>query len=458
MLSITPIASSFKDNNGFVFTQNNLFYRLVAPSYFIDYDLLMSSGLYQQLTDAQRLITHTEISNTEFKTASDNKILLPTQLPFISYPYEWCFNMWQDAAIVTLKIALQSLKYGMILKDATPFNIQFYNGRPVFIDTLSFTKYEPGSPWVAYHQFCECILAPLLLMHYNNADMGKLFLIYPNGIPLNAVKSLLPIKAKLNLQVYLHIWLQSTITDTTNKTPTSAAIKKLPLHKLQLLLNGLLNMIANLKPKKNNSTWQSYYNNTILSTAYLQAKTEIFNKFTNSINFKSVIDLGANDGHFSLLLKDKASHIIATDFDNNCVTKLYKEIRLQKIKNIVPILSTLNAPSPSIGWQNEERQSLTQRLKADLVLALALVHHLAIADNIPLQNIAIWLHNMCTYLIIEFVPKTDEKVQQLLMHRIDIFENYTLNNFKTIFKNYFEIIAEEKIPSTERILFLMKKR
>jgi hypothetical protein len=456
MSTLTALPSSYRDNDGFVFKQNDAYYRLIKPSYFSHYNLLMNSGLYKALTDAGRLVQHKEINATSFTQTIEGKIILPEQIPFITYPYEWSFDMWRDAAIVTLKIATQALDYGMILKDATPFNIQFYNGRPVFIDTLSFEKYEEGTSWIAYHQFCECFLGPLLLMHYGHRDLGKLFLVYPNGIPLDVIKSILPFKSKFNIHVYLHIWLQAKMANKQVVEETSK--KDFSKKKLLTLLNGLTSFISSLHPKKIKSTWDDYYTDTILRNQYLEAKKVLVSKFTSSIKFKSVIDLGANDGCFSLLLKEKAEHIVAIDFDSNCINELYKKIRTDKIKNIVPLLSTLNIPSPSIGWNNEERSALKERLKADLVLALALVHHLAIAVNIPLDFIAKWLSEMGTYLIIEFVPKSDEKVKQLLANREDIFDEYDLVTFRKIFSQYFETVLEERVGDTERVLFLMKRR
>ena len=291
---VTALSSSYRDNDGFVFKQNDTYYRLIKPSYFSHYNLLMSSGLYKNLTDAGRLVKHEEIDASSFQTSIDGKIILPEQISFISYPYEWSFDMWRDAAIVTLKIAAQALEHEIILKDATPFNIQFHKGRPVFIDTLSFEKYEEGTSWIAYHQFCECFLAPLLLMHYGHRDLGKLFMVYPNGIPLDVVKSILPFKSKFNVHVYLHIWLQAKMAN--KPTVSDAREKVFTKQKLVTLLNGLTSFVSGLSQKKIKSTWDDYYTDTILGNKYLGAKKIILEKFVNSIDIKTAIDLGANDG------------------------------------------------------------------------------------------------------------------------------------------------------------------
>ena len=458
MQQFFPLAASYRDNAGFVFEQDGVFYRCINEIYFHHYDYFLQSGLYKELTDTSRLISHTEIDESlfQFVNNSNIKIILPEQIPFISYPYEWSFDMWKDAAIVTLKVMQIALANNMILKDATPFNIQFHNGRPVFIDTLSFEIYEEGKPWVAYRQFCECFLSPLLLMHYGHRDMGKFFMAYPDGIPLEITKSLLPLKSKFNLHVYMHVWMQSKVATKTQKEAPFE--NDFSFKKLQILIKGLVEFVSSLQIKKDKSNWDDYYTDTILCNKYLLQKKSLVSDFCNKISFETVIDLGANNGYFSWFLKDNATNIISVDFDSNCVNELYKKTRKEKVKNIIPLVATLNTPSPAIGWANAERSSLTTRLQADLVLALALVHHLAISNNVPLLRIAAWFAGMGRYLLIEFVPKTDEKVKQLLLSRTDIFSEYYIKDFKEAFVNHYDILLEERVGDTERILFLMERK
>ncbi len=369
--------------------------------------------------------------------------------------------MWQDAALLTLKIASAALKKGMILKDATPFNIQFPDGKPVFIDTTSFENYEAGKPWIAYRQFCECFLGPLLLMHYCHPATNRLFTVYPNGIPLDVLVSLLPKRSRWNMNSFLHIHLQAKFTGNpqgpADKKSRSNAAGHFSKQKLEVLLKGLEGFVQKLSLKKVKTTWDDYYSGTILGDDYLSAKTKLVQSFINEVEFKTAIDLGANDGHFSLLLP-AGKKIVATDSDPNCINELYLKIKREKISNILPLVNDLTAPSPSIGWNNAERNSITKRLKADLVLALALVHHLAIANNVPLSLIAEWLKPMGENLIIEFVPKSDEKVKLLLQNRKDIFENYSLEDLKSVFGKTYDILKEESVGNTQRVLFLMKRK
>ena len=446
--------ASYRDNSGFVFKQDGKVYRYMHPGYQVHYAQLMSSGLYEELVKKAYLIPHHEIEDINQFNFTEGRVILPEQIPFISYPYEWSFDMWKDAALLTLQIATTSLKKGMILKDAMPFNIQFYKGKPIFIDTLSFENYKEGKPWIAYRQFSECFLAPLLLMHYCHPDTGKLFAVYPNGIPMDILVNLLPKRSKWNLNTLLHVHLQAKFSGKQKlKTGSENNFSK---QKLGLLIKGLESFIQKLSPKKIRTAWDDYYTDTILGDDYLAAKTTLVKSFSNFIDFKTVIDLGANDGHFSLIFGDD-KNVIATDADANCINELYINIKKESRTNILPLVNNLTTPSPAIGWANTERESITARLKADLVLALALVHHLAIAKNIPLRFIAGWLQPMGEHLIIEFVPKTDEKVKLLLQNRKDIFDDYSLENFRYIFTQKYTIVKEEKVGNTNRVLFLMKR-
>ncbi len=446
--------ASYRDKSGFVFEQDGKIYRYVHPDYDIHYTQLMSSGLYEDVVKKGKLIAHHELSEIQQFGFADGRVLLPDQIPFISYPYEWSFDMWKDAALLTLQMAMAALKKEMILKDATPFNIQFHKGKPIFIDTLSFENYEEGKPWIAYRQFSECFLAPLLLMHYCHPDTGKFFTVYPNGIPMDVLVSLLPKRSKWNMNTLLHVHLQAKFSGKQKQRAGNE--NNFSKQKLEILLKGLDRFVQKLVLKKVKTTWDDYYTDTILGDDYLQAKTALVKLLISSIDYKTVIDLGANDGYFSLLFGDD-KNVLATDADSNCINELYHKIKKEGITNILPLVNNLSVPSPAIGWANTERESITVRLKADLVLALALVHHLAIAHNVPLYLIANWLYPMGEHLIIEFVPKSDEKVKLLLQNRNDIFDEYNLENFKSIFTQKYQIIKEEKAGNTNRVLFLMKR-
>ena len=449
------IPSSFRDRSGHVFFSDGLFYRTVNNAYINDYDRLMQSGLYERLQKKELLISHM-ISNLkpDLKAAF---ILLPEQLPQISYAWEWSFSMLKDAALCTLNNALEALEYGMILKDANTFNIQFLNGKPILIDTLSFEIHHEKESWIAYRQFCEQFVAPLVLMKYCNASLNKLLLAYPDGIPLDICKSMLPFKARWNVHVYLHIFLQSKLSSGKN-AKTGSSKQEFSKQKLLTLLNGLKSFITSLHIPADKTTWDNYYEETILSKEYLDEKKMLVTSFLKEISFHSLLDLGSNDGEFSLMYQQTEKQILSLDEDRNCIERLYLHCKKNEIENITPLICDLTSPSPDIGWNNEERPAMYKRIQTDVTLALALIHHLAIAKNIPLAKIVSFLAGFSQYLIIEFVGKEDPKVKQLLANRKDIFDRYTLPHFKECLLPYYDIVKETKISVSDRTLFLLKRK
>lgn len=447
--------ASFKDPAGFIFLKDGVYYRQVNNSAAADYDLLMNSGLYEKLVKQKKLIPHAEVSAPVSDTSVHYKTILPEQLSFTSYAYEWCFEQLKDAALTTLQIQKTALEHGMILKDATPFNIQFKDGRPVFIDTLSFQKYTEGDSWVAYKQFCESFLAPLLLMCYRDLSLNSLLLTHLNGIPLTIAAKLLPAKTKFNLGIYLHIHLQAKFQlkafagNTTGK-------KKLGLQQLKNITSSLINLTQKLQLPKQKTAWNNYYDETILSKEYFNAKQKLVTDFLLNTEYKIVLDLGANTGEFSFLAAEKAEKVIAADFDTACINRLYTLTKEQQFKNIFPVVINAANPTPATGWANRERESFLERANADVILALALIHHLCITANITLAMIASLLKTKCKYLVIEFIPKSDPKVQQLLCYRQDVFTDYTMEKFEENFSAYFIIQKKQLITGTGRILYLMK--
>lgn len=448
--------ASFKDPAGFIFQANGTVYRQVNKAYAGTYDQLMSSGLYQSLVSKQQLIAHEEIAENLTGTPQWYKTLQPDTIPFISYPYEWSFEQLRDAARLTLRILRTAIDHGMVLKDATPFNIQFVKGRPIFIDTLSFDIYDPSKPWVAYRQFCQCFLFPLYLEHYLKTDVQKILSTYIEGIPVDVTARLLPWKSNLSLGVWLHVYLQNTVQRGRKEGSSHLQFQKKKLLDLITHLESILQRFPEERTYK--TTWNNYYEDSILSQAYLQEKEKLFRQYCAGLTVQRALDIGANDGYFSKILAAEGVDVIATDVDGQCINRLYGEVRKKKITNLLPLILDISNPSPAVGFYNRERASFFERTNTDLVLALALVHHLVIGKNIPLPMLAAWLHDIAPHLIIEFVPKEDPKVQQMLSSRQDVFEDYTRTDFENYFLEYFNILAQNQVPGTHRILYLMQKK
>ena len=419
----------------------------------------MNSHLYDSLIKDGLLIPHKETSDDDKKDPDIYKILKPDLIPFISYPYEWCFSQLKEAALLTLKIQKIALECGMTLKDASAYNIQFRDYRPVLIDTLSFEKYHEGSPWIAYRQFCQHFLAPLSLMSYKDIRLNQLQRIYIDGIPLDLASKLLPWHTRFKFSLLTHIHLHSKTQDYfKDKQP----VKKGHVSKLSLLglIDNLENAIKALKPKiQNPYGWSDYYDKSNYSDEAFNHKKEIVSLFLDQIKPKTVWDLGANTGIFSRIASSKSIFTVSFDIDHEAVELNYLESLRKREANIIPLVLDLTNPSPGIGWQNKERLPITERgPSADCVMALALIHHLAIANNLPLSMIANYLASLGKYLIIEFVPKEDSQVKRMLSTREDIFPDYTLNEFENHFSNFFIIQGSTSVKDSGRSLYLMKTR
>lgn len=452
--------SSFRDPSGFLFFREGDLYRQVNLQYKDDYALLMKSGLYEKLVKQGLLIPHEEVGLDVAYTAQAYKVIKPLQIPFISYPYEWCFSQLKDAALATLEVQNIALDFGMSLKDCTAYNIQFLDSCPIFIDTLSFEKYREGEPWVAYRQFCQHFLAPLALMQYSNIALNQLFRIYIDGIPLDISSSLLPLRTRFSSSLLAHIHIhnksQKHYADKTIRIPSQK--HKITEMAFRGLIDSLCSSIKKRTWKAAGTEWGNYYEATNYSSKAQQHKATIINSYIEKFKPQNIWDLGANDGFFSRIASDKGIPTIAFDIDPAAVEFNYRECKKKKEKKILPLLMDLTNPSPGIGWKNEERMSFTSRGPAEMVMALAIIHHLAISNNVPFKNLADFFSNMCRTLIIEFVPKSDSQVMHLLATRVDIFPNYTQQDFEKDFSEYFVIRDFQVIDESERILYFMQKK
>jgi hypothetical protein len=387
-------------------------------------------------------------------------VIKPEAVSFISYPYEWCFSQLKDAALLTLEVQKKALNHGMSLKDASAYNVQFHHGKPILIDTLSFEIYQEGSPWVAYRQFCQHFLAPLSLMAYKDVRISQLLRVHLDGIPLDLTSHLLQYRTRLVWPLLLHIHLHSRSQSyfSDKPIPKERMSGGMSLQKLQGLVDGLEEGIKKLRWSPPKTEWAGYYQDDSYVSDAFEHKKKLVDDFLGRIKPKTVWDLGSNTGEFSRIASKRGIETVSFDIDSSCVELNYRRCVSSHETKVLPLVLDLTNPSPSIGWENNERMSLQERGPADAVLALALIHHLAIANNLPFSRIARFLHKMCSWLIIEFIPKKDPKVQVLLSTREDIFDDYAQLSFEKDFTEFFTIEASEKIKNSERLLYLMKSK
>ncbi len=454
------ISSSFRDPSGFVFEYQGGIYRQINEVYRQDYEMLMASGLYDSLVAEGILIAHSdtpEIPACEPERVF--KVIKPQRVPFISYPYEWCFSELKDAALLTLEIQKKALEKGMVLKDASAYNIQFINCAPVMIDTLSFTKYNEGEPWAGYGQFCRHFLAPLSLMALKDAGLNRLFTDHIDGIPLGLASKLLPFSSRFNPGLLIHIHSHAKAEEKHSSQFKETAVK---ISKFSLL--GIIDMlesaVKSLKWKPKGTQWADYYDRTNYSDESLKEKAALVRKYSAELcPERGVIwDLGANTGLFSREASAKAQLVLSFDIDPAAVDINYLKEKEDKGGKILPLILDLTNPSPCIGWANAERREIRERGRPDLLLALALIHHIVIGNNTPFSRVAEYFSSLGGNLILEFVPREDTQAQKLLFGRKNMFADYTPDNLKNVFLKYYDITAEQPVKGTCRTLLVMKRK
>jgi hypothetical protein len=457
----TVVPASFRDPAGFVWTDGGDIYRHVGEGHREHYERMISSGLYEALVSKCLMVPHVEVTDVASPRPGAYKVLKPEVVSFISYPYEWSFSQLKDAALITLEIQKTAMSHGMSLRDATAYNIQFHQGRPVLIDTLSFEIAQAGRPWIAYRQFCQHFLAPLALMAHVDVRFGGLSRQYIDGVPIDFAAKLLPRGTKFNAGLFANIHTQARLEA---KQQRSGEVRKpsnrtLSDQQLKGIVWNLERTVRKLEWDLPKTAWRDYYaERSHYTDSAATHKEELVSTFLDAAGGACVWDLGGNVGLFSRIAAAKGRGVVCFDIDPGCVENNYKKVVADAETNVLPLLCDLRNPVPPLGWANRERFSLAERGPADVAMALALIHHIAIGNNVPLPMIAEYFSELGNTLIIEFVPKSDPMVQTLLANREDIFTDYDRKGFEEAFGERFTIERSEPVRDTDRTLFLMRKK
>ena len=450
---------SFRDPAGKIVYFNNKILRLLNDEGKNRFQFLKKDNLLENCISKKFLIESNEVTNEilnleEFKNKT---VLEHNKLDYISYPYEWSFDQLKDAAIHHLDFHIFLLNNNASLIDASAYNIQFNGYKTIFIDILSIKKYEDGEYWKAHKQFCENFLNPLILKSKKNIDFNNWFRGNLEGITTKDLNSLLTLKDKFSYNIFTQVVLLNYLERKALKNKTidlkQVNQKKFPKSSFLGMLNNLKKFISSLELKKEKTIWDDYSQKNTYKEEEENLKKKIVKEFSSKYKFQILADLGCNDGVYSkICLENGCNFVVGFDYDLNTINNAYKIAKKEKL-NFLPLYFDASNPSSNLGWYQNERKGYIERINFSGMLSLAFEHHLAIAKNIPLNQVLEWLIKTAPQGLIEFVPKNDETIKKMLTLKGDIFKDYNEQNFKNLILKNAKIISEKTISESGRKVF-----
>jgi len=456
---------SFRDPSGYVFTDGNRIIRSISPSALKEFEAVKVSGLLEVAIKRQLLIDCQPVSDGALSIVgkggrgeTPDALIEHPRIPVISYPYEWTFTQLKDAALRHLDLQMLALAYDFELSDATAYNMQFAAAGPLHIDVLSLRHYLDGRPWEGYNQFCRQFLFPLLIESTLGIAFQRIYRGNMAGVDPNDIKALIPAwRRHTSLNLFLHVQLQASAVQKASSNELSGRlihVPKIPKTRYLAMLEGLRDWIASLesgRPKK--TYWADYAAINSYSDQEKLDKQSFIESIIRGWGCDSVVDVGGNAGDYSeSALAGGASCAYCLDSDIDALEVAYQK-RKSRQPGLLPLVMDWSDPSPSQGWAGIERKALKQRMQVDAVIALAVVHHIVIGGNIPLEAFVDQLFAYGQSVIVEFVPKSDPMVQGLLRSRDDIFHDYTEENFVRLLESRSHIQAVCRIREGGRVLF-----
>lgn len=461
---------SYRDRDGRVFYDaSGTVCRALSTSAWNEWNVVRDTQFFRQaLADQQVIFTQEHLAEPLVLQAVAGGwagVLQHASIPFVSYPYEWSFGMLQDAALLHLDLLSAAIEEDVILKDGTAYNIQWMGARPVFIDIASFERLAAGQAWAGYRQFCQTFLYPLLLQSYKNIPFHPWLRGALDGITPQECRNLMSVRdffrSGVAAHVYLHSWLQSR--PAIDRVDTPRALSSAGFHKdlIRNNVRGLRKVIQRLRWSPTASTWSDYSDSNSYSTDDRQAKDDFVRQTIHSRRWELVWDVGCNTGTYARIAAENAQQVVAMDADHQAVEKLYQQLKSDAVTgggNILPLVNNLVDPSVGLGWRGIERKALVDRGRPDLVLCLALVHHLVIGHGVPLRELLASFAELGTSLVIEFVTKQDPMVQKLLRGRRDNYDDYEIDVFERLLNEMFDVVRSEPLQSGTRTLYFAEPR
>ena len=462
---------SFRDRDSRVVVGPEAVYRALSATGAEDWRALSASPLLERLQSDGSLIGTEEVgldalagAASEILPEGTETVLRHDRIPFVSYPYEWTFSMLRDAAALQLDLLLDSLEEELILKDATPYNVQFRGTEAVFIDVGSFERLREGEPWAGYRQFCMLFLNPLLLQAYRDMPFQPWLRGSIDGITPSEAVRLFKLRDRFRRGVLTHVALHARLErryEGHDAGEVKEDLKKANFKSELIKANvaRLRKLVGKLSWKAGETAWTNYRVDNTYSDDDALRKAEFVKEAAAATRPALTWDMGCNDGAYSRIAAESSEYVVAFDYDHATVDALYRSLRDEGDRQILPLVANLADPSPGLGWRGLERRPLEARGKPDLVLALALVHHVSITANVPLAEFCDWLTDLGATVVIEFPKRDDPMVKRLLSgKREGANADYQLETFERLLNDRFDVERSEELPSGMRVLYVARPR
>jgi hypothetical protein len=452
---------SFRDRTARVFYKNGSVFRGLTTSACDEWESVAATSFFKRGVETRRIVATEVLSPAEARDVDPSRewttVLRHQTIPFVSYPYEWGFGMLKDAALLQLELLEAALADGITLKDATPFNVQWIGSNPIFIDVASFVRWRPGQPWSGYRQFCRMFLYPLLLQAYKGVAFHPWLRGRLEGISAQDCRRMMSWRDMFRPGVLSHVAAQSrlerryadTARDIRRELHRAGFDKRL----ISANLAGLKRLVACLDWAPAASAWSEYVGNNSYDHEDSKAKERFVEAALEPKRAGIVWDLGCNTGRFSKLAARFTDYVVAIDSDHESVQRFYDDLRQSAIRNILPLVMDLSDPSPGLGWRGTERRTLLQRGRPEVVMCLALIHHLAITSNVPIADLVDWFAEIGASLIVEFPAPDDAMVKRLLLNKDAVYTDYSVAHFERVLGARFDIRNRLSLSSGTRILY-----
>ena len=462
---------SFRDRDSRVVVAPDAIYRALSGTGAADWRAFRGSPLLERLSSEGTLIGTEEVGAGSLGDAAADilpegteTVLRHERIPFVSYPYEWTFSMLREAALLTLDLELACLEEGLTLKDATPYNVQFRGSEPVFIDVGSFERLREGEAWAGYRQFCMLLLYPLLFEAYKDIPFQPWLRGSIDGITPSEAVRLFNLRDRFRRGVLTHVALHARLErryENREGGEVKQELKKANF-KPELIKANVARMhklVSKLSWKAGETAWTNYRKENTYSDADAERKAAFVRDAAAAAKPALTWDMGCNDGAYSRIAAESSEYVVAFDYDQETVDALYRSLRAEGDTKILPLVGNLADPSPGLGWRGLERRTLEDRGTPDLVLALALVHHVSITANIPLAEFLDWLQQLGATVVIEFPKREDPMVRRLLSGKRDGSNaDYQHESFERLLNERFDVEHSETLPSDVRVLYLARPR